>query len=107
MKQIRNQLVFAFAISLIASLLSSPSRARSRRSRSPVFGDNQIDDYLNSAGFSATLVTDANLSTAGFLDVYDAFSTPETVCPPPERRCPPRQPPTYRRSSGRPDGACC
>ena len=73
MTHIRNRLVLAFAIGLLASLLSSPFATAQPPFSIAVFGDNQIDDYLNSAGFSATLVTDADLSTAGFLDAYDAF----------------------------------
>lgn len=39
-----------------------------------VFGNNNIDDYINTLpGYSATLVSDAQLSTAGFLNSYDAF----------------------------------
>lgn len=40
-----------------------------------VFGDNDIDDYINAtfgAG-SATLVSDADLATPGFLDAYNAL----------------------------------
>ena len=73
MKHIRNRLVFAIAIGLVASLLSSPFASAQPPFSIAVFGDNQIDDYLSSAGFTATLVTDAQLSTAGFLDDYDAF----------------------------------
>jgi len=72
-KHIRNRLVFALAIGLVASLLSSPFASAQPPFSIAVLGNNQIDDYLNSAGFSATLVTDASLSTAGFLDAYDAF----------------------------------
>jgi hypothetical protein len=39
-----------------------------------IFGDNSIDDFLNTQpGFSATVVTDANLATPGFLDAFDVF----------------------------------
>lgn len=39
-----------------------------------VFGDNQTDEFLNSLpGVTATVVTDAQLSTPGFLDSFDAF----------------------------------
>lgn len=39
-----------------------------------VFGDNAIDNYINTLpGYSATLVTDAQLSTPGFLNSFDAF----------------------------------
>lgn len=36
-----------------------------------VFGDNAIDDFLDANGHSATVVTDADLATAGFLDPFD------------------------------------
>lgn len=72
-KHIRNRLVFALAIGLVASLLSSPFASAQPPFKIAVFGNNAIDDYLNNAGFTATLVTDADLSTAGFLDAYDAF----------------------------------
>lgn len=38
-----------------------------------VFGDNSIEDFLNSNGHTATIVSDANLATDGFLDTYDIF----------------------------------
>jgi uncharacterized protein YvpB len=37
------------------------------------FGDNQIDDELAGAGMDVTVVTDAQLATAGFLDNFDVF----------------------------------
>jgi len=40
-----------------------------------IFGDNSIDNFVNTsmAGFNATIVTDAQLSTAGFLNTFDTF----------------------------------
>ncbi len=38
-----------------------------------VFGDNSIDNYLAGLGYTATLVSDAQLATAGFLSSFDAF----------------------------------
>src|SRR4249919_374395 len=71
-KHIRNRLVFALAIGLVASLLSSPFPSAQPPFKIAVFGNNPIDDYLNVAGFTATLVTDSELSTTG-LAAYDAF----------------------------------
>jgi hypothetical protein len=74
MTRTRIQLVLASAIALVASLVSSLPFASAQEPFSiAVFGDNRIDNYLNGAGFSATLVNDAQLSTPGFLDTYDAF----------------------------------
>jgi hypothetical protein len=39
-----------------------------------VFGNNSFQTYINSqSGYSVTVVSDANLSTPGFLNAYDAF----------------------------------
>ena len=38
-----------------------------------VFGNNSIITVLNSNGHTATLVSDANLATAGFLNAFDLF----------------------------------
>ena len=59
------------AIFVAGMALSFPGYAL----RIAVFGDNATDNFINStygAG-SATLVTDAQLSTPGFLNNYDAF----------------------------------
>ena len=39
--------------------------------RIAVFGDNATDNYLASIGNTVTLVTDAQLATAGFLNSFD------------------------------------
>src|ERR687895_203607 len=38
-----------------------------------VFGNNQIDNYLTGAGFSATVVDNEDLETEGFLNGFDVF----------------------------------
>ena len=38
-----------------------------------VFGDNFTDDFINTIGHTATLVTDIQLATPGFIDSFDAF----------------------------------
>ena len=39
-----------------------------------VFGDNQTDEFINTlGGFTATVVTDAQIATPGFLAAFDAF----------------------------------
>lgn len=38
-----------------------------------VFGDNEVDNYLSSIGHTVSLVSDAQLATAGFLNAFDLF----------------------------------
>lgn len=38
-----------------------------------VFGDNQIDNYLGSIGYTVSLVSDAQIATPGFLNSFQAF----------------------------------
>ena len=38
-----------------------------------VFGDNAIDNFLSANGHTATLVSDAQLATVGFLNTFDLF----------------------------------
>jgi len=38
-----------------------------------IFGDNATDNFLAANGHTVTLVTDAQLATAGFLDSFDVF----------------------------------
>ena len=38
-----------------------------------VFGNNDIDDWLSSQGFTTTIVSDAQLATPGFLNSFSAF----------------------------------
>jgi hypothetical protein len=55
----------------LALLLCSVGRAQA--GTIAVFGDNNSDNFLASQGFTVTLVTDAQLATAGFLSNFDAF----------------------------------
>ena len=64
----------AGAALVVASLLVPPGVALAQEVTSvAVFGDNEIDDYLDGAGFDATLVSDTQISTEGFLDDFDVF----------------------------------
>lgn len=56
---------------LLASSFTFSSGAHA--SMVAVFGDNSIDDFLNANGHTATLVSDADLATAGFLSSFDLF----------------------------------
>jgi MYXO-CTERM domain-containing protein len=38
-----------------------------------VFGDNDTDDWLNANGINATIVSDGQIATPGFLDAFDIF----------------------------------
>lgn len=73
MTRFRFEFAFAVSISLVASFLSLPFASAQESLSIAVFGDNEIDDYLNSNGFEATIVSDADLSTEGFLADFDAF----------------------------------
>src|SRR6476619_7395162 len=58
---------------LIALALLLGSTGSARAGMIAVFGNNNTDEYLTSQGFTTVLVTGAQLSTAGFLDGFDAF----------------------------------
>jgi hypothetical protein len=60
-----------WAIGFSVLLAAAPARAATIA----IFGDNQIDNYLNSVygPGSAVIVSDAQVATPGFLDGFDAF----------------------------------
>jgi hypothetical protein len=60
-------------IGLIADISAMPTAAAQEAVSIAVFGDNAIDNFLDGAGVDATLVTDEQLSTEGFLASFDAF----------------------------------
>ncbi|MEM8839293.1 MAG: hypothetical protein AAGE89_14455, partial [Pseudomonadota bacterium] len=61
-------------ITLAATLCLGLFSTMSQAATFAVFGDNEIDDFINGiSGFTATLVSDAELATDGFLDSFDAF----------------------------------
>jgi uncharacterized repeat protein (TIGR01451 family) len=65
-----------FALLLAATMVAVPAPFATGQEEPfsiAVFGNNEIDNYLNTAGFEATLVSDAELSTEGFLANFDAF----------------------------------
>lgn len=63
-------LTFCTCMALVTTLLSGSSQAGSLA----VFGDNSIDNLINGGGsHTATLVSDAQLATPGFLSSFDAF----------------------------------
>jgi hypothetical protein len=73
MKARRFAFVLIAATCLVGTGLSIPSALAQEAASIAVFGDNAIDDFLDSAGFEATVVTDEQLSTDGFLASFDAF----------------------------------
>jgi hypothetical protein len=73
MKTCRFKLAVVFAFGLVGSILPTPFATAQEAVSIAVFGDNEIDNYLDGAGFDATLVTDEQLATEGFLASFDAF----------------------------------
>jgi hypothetical protein len=62
------------ALGAVSTTLISVPSVQAQTRQIAVFGDNNADNFINSlSGFSATLVTDAQLATSGFLDSFDAF----------------------------------
>src|SRR3954454_20267394 len=55
----------------LAALVLLP--ASSLAANVAVLGDNQTDNVLAAAGHTVSIVTDAQVGTAGFLDGFDAF----------------------------------
>jgi hypothetical protein len=68
----RRLLPVVFLLAVVGSTLTGPTAAAQDHTVA-VFGDNYTDDYLNSAGFTATVVSNADLETPGFLNGFDAF----------------------------------
>jgi hypothetical protein len=62
-----------FFLILCVAALGLFSAASSQAAVIAVFGDNATDDLLSSLGHTVSLVTDADLATAGFLDAFDAL----------------------------------
>jgi hypothetical protein len=76
MKCVRTRLACVVIMAIVVGFFPSWILANAQEEEPlsiAVFGNNQIDDYLNSAGFLATLVTDEDLSTEGFLTGFDAI----------------------------------
>lgn len=71
MTMITHKRVAQFAAMLSVVAFSTSANATSVA----VLGDNAIDDYINSLGgsYSATLVSDAQVATPGFLSSFDVF----------------------------------
>lgn len=60
-------------LAALASLVFGASTAHAQL-QIAVFGNNQTDEFINSlTGYSATLVSDAQLATPGFLSTFSAF----------------------------------
>lgn len=60
---------FLWVAAVLVGLAARPGAA----ANFAVFGDNTMDNYLTSIGHATTLVTDAQLATAGFIDSFDAL----------------------------------
>ncbi len=63
---------FSAAAALVAASLAFTNPANA--GAIAVFGDNSTDEFINTlAGMTATVVTDAQIATPGFLGSFDAF----------------------------------
>jgi hypothetical protein len=59
---------------LLSGMLGLTLSGRANAQQIAVFGDNEIDNLINTIpGFTATLVTDGQLATPGFLNSFSAF----------------------------------
>lgn len=61
--------VSAAAAALASAAMLSPASAATIA----VFGDNNVDNFLSGLGHTVSLVSDAQLATAGFLNGFDLF----------------------------------
>jgi hypothetical protein len=66
-RRIRAAALFSVALSCFCLV------ANTNAANIAVFGDNEIDDFLNANGHTATVVSDGDLATPGFLNTFDVF----------------------------------
>jgi hypothetical protein len=60
-------------VGLSAVALTSTASVGASTGSIAVFGDNETDNTLRALGYAATVVTDAQIATPGFLNGFDAF----------------------------------